>query len=173
MRPEKQLLLDEIKEKIDGSKAFVLTKYKAMNPNMASHFRNMIRGTGGSFEVVRKRILLKAAEASGVSLNYDTLEGHVGVVFADQDAVQTTKAIFQFSQQNEDVLTVLGGRFEGHLCSASDVIEISKLPSQNEMRAQFLGLLEAPMSQTLAVMEALMTSVMHCLENKSQQEESK
>ena len=33
--------------------------------------------------------------------------------------------------------------------------QISKLPGKDEMRAQFLGLLEAPMAQTLAVMEAV------------------
>ena len=54
-------------------------------------------------------------------------------------------------------------------CSASDVEQISKLPSKEEMRAQFLGTLEAPLSQTLGVIEALLTTVMHCLENKSGQ----
>ena len=41
-----------------------------------------------------------------------------------------------------------------------------KLPAKDEMRAQLLGLFEAPMSQTLSTMESLLTSVMHCLENK-------
>ena len=48
---------------------------------------------------------------------------------------------------------------------------MSKLPSKDEMRAQFLGTLEAPMAQTLAVMDALLTSVVHCLNNKVQLDE--
>jgi large subunit ribosomal protein L10 len=35
------------------------------------------------------------------------------------------------------------------------------------MRAQFLGLLEAVPAQTLGVMDALLTSVVYCLDNKS------
>ena len=54
---------------------------------------------------------------------------------------------------------------------ASDVERLSKLPSKDEMRAQFLSVLEAPMSQTLAVMEALLTSVPYCLDNKCKQED--
>ena len=50
---------------------------------------------------------------------------------------------------------------------AEDVKAISELPSQDEMRAQFVGLLEAPMTQTLSVMQALLTSIMYCLENKA------
>ncbi len=67
---------------------------------------------------------------------------------------------------------VVGGRFEGKMYTGADVEKLSNLPSKDEMRAQFLSVLEAPMSQTLAVMEALLTSVVYCLDNKSKQEEA-
>lgn len=171
MREEKQLLLDEIKEKIDQSTAMVLTSYQQLSPNMTASFRETLRKQGGTLEVVRKRVLIKAAQAAGISLNVDELEGHIAVIFTQADPVTTTKLVFQFSKDNEDVLKVLGGQFEGQLVSGKDVEIISKMPGKDEMRAQFLGLLEAPMSQTLAVVEALLSTVMHCLENKSQQGE--
>jgi large subunit ribosomal protein L10 len=167
MRQEKQLLLDEIKELIDDSSAIVFARYQRMNPNMASNFRMKIGQSGGVFEVVRKRILIKAAEAAGLKLDPEALQGHIGVIFVKEDPIQVTKTVYQFSGEHEDVLHVLAGHFEGRFCSAKDVEQISKLPSKDEMRAQFLGLLEAPMAQTLSVMEALLTSVMYCLENKS------
>lgn len=170
MRPEKQFLLDDIKDRIAGSKAIVLASYKKLTPNASATFRTNLAKTGGSLEVVKKRVLVKAAQVAGVSLDPALLQGHIAVVFAEQDPVQTTKVIYQFCQENEEVLQVIGGRFEGSVCSASDVEQISKLPSKDEMRAQFLGTLEAPLSQTLAVVEALLTSVMHCLENKSEKQ---
>ncbi|MFY7842849.1 MAG: 50S ribosomal protein L10 [Rhabdochlamydiaceae bacterium] len=171
MRKEKQLLLDEIKLKIDQSTALVLTSYKGFNPNMAADFRSKISQSGGTFEVVRKKVLIKAAEASGISLNAKELHGHIGVVFALQDPVMTTKALYDYKKNNQDVFDVLGGRFENQVCSSSDIEEISKLPSKDEMRAQLLAMLEAPMSQTLAVVEALLTSVLHCIENKVSKED--
>lgn len=170
MRQEKQLLLDEIKEQIENAGAMVFLKYQKMGPNLAHQFRNSLSSTGGSFEVVRKRVLLKAAEAAGFALDYNQLEGHIGVVFIGQDPVQVTKVIYQFAKENEDVVHVLAGRFEGNIFSASDVLQISELPTKDEMRAQFLSVLEAPLSQTLAVMEALLTGVPHCLENFIQKE---
>lgn len=167
MRQEKQLLLDDIKERIVGSKAIVLASYKRLAPNTAAKFRTNLAASGGSLEVVKKRVLVKAAQDAGVVLDPALLQGHIAVVFANQDPVQTTKVVYQFCKENEEVLDVIGGRFEGSLCSAKDVEQISKLPGKDEMRAQFLGTLEAPLSQTLAVIDALLTSVMHCLENKS------
>jgi len=169
MRPEKQLLLDEIKDKISASKALVLASYQKLEPNLAAKFRMNISKTGGSLEVVRKRILIKAAKEAGVSLDPDVLEGHIAIVFAEQDPIQTTKVIYQFCQENEEMLNVLGGQFEGKLCSAKDVELISKLPSQDEMRAQLLGLFEAPLAQMLGTVDALLTSVIFCLENKCQE----
>jgi large subunit ribosomal protein L10 len=154
MRPEKQLLLDEIKQKIDQSTALVLTRYQKMNPNQASDFRMRLAKAGGNFAVVRKRILLKAAATSGVTLDLNALEGHIGVVFAMQDPIPVTKGIYDFAKENEEMLEVLGGRFEGKECSAKDFELISKLPTQDGMRAQLLGLFEAPMALTLSVMEA-------------------
>ncbi len=168
MRQEKQLLLDDIKGRIADSKAIVLASYKRLEPNASAKFRTNLANSGGSLEVVKKRVLVKAAKDAGVELDPALLQGHIAVVFANQDPVQTTKVVYQFCKENEEVMEVIGGRFEGSLCSASDVETISKLPSKDEMRAQFLGTLEAPLSQTLAVIDALLTSVMHCLENKSQ-----
>lgn len=167
MRPEKQLLLDEIKDQIDSATMMVMLSYSKMDPNLAAKLRLSLHEIGGNLEVVRKRILLKAVEAAGFSVDLDTLTGHVGVVFTDKDPVQVTKTIYQFAKENEEVLQVLAGRFEGKLVSATDVKQIADLPSKDEMRAQLLGTFEAPLAQTLAVMEALLASVPHCLENFS------
>ena len=122
--------------------------------------------SGGGYSVVRKRILLKAAEAEGITLDQSALEGHIGVVYANEDPISTTKALYGFMKKNEDLFEVIGGQFDGQACGPDDMKAISKLPSKDEMRAELLGLFEAPMSQTLSVMQALLTSVIYCLENK-------
>lgn len=167
MRQEKTLLLQEIKDKIDTAQAIVLASYQKLDPNLASNFRMNIAKTGGSFEVVKKRMLMKAAEKAGFSLDRSNLQGHIGVIFAETDPVQTTKCVYDFTKENKDNFVVLGGRFEGKLCSEADLKIISELPSQDEMRAQLLSVFEAPMSQTLATIESLLCSVIFCLENKA------
>jgi large subunit ribosomal protein L10 len=171
MRQEKQLLLNEVKEQIEQFDSFVIMRYLGLTANKANEFRREVAKTGGGVEVMRKRMLVKAAEAAGVTLDTAELPGHIGLVYAGEDPIETTKLIFKFSQENEKKIQVIGGRFDGLLYTAADVEKLSKLPSKDEMRAQFLGLLEAPMAQTLAVMDALMTSVMHCLDNKCKLEE--
>lgn len=171
MRQEKQLLLNEIHDKIRSSNAFIVARYQKMTASTITEFRKLVAKTGGDFEVVRKRVFIKAAEECGLSLSKEDYEGHIGIVFAKDDPVQVTKTVYDFLKEN-DVLEVLGGQFDGKMIPAGDIEKLSKLPNLAEMRAQFLGLLEAPMAQTLGVMDALLTSVIHCLENKRQKEEA-
>lgn len=172
MRAEKQLLLDEIKEKIEGSKSFVALSYQNFTAAKARAFRDTIAEIGGDFEVVRKRVFIKAAESVGMQINAKTLTGHVGVVFAKSEATQIIKGAVKFGEDNEKAIALLGGYIDGALCSAEDVEAIAKLPGIQEMRAQLLATFEAPMAQTAQVLQAVLTSVLYCAEERSKQEEA-
>jgi len=156
MRDEKHLLLDEIKQKIDSSTALIVARYDRLPPNLSWEFRDQLAKSGGILEIVRKRVFLKAAEQAGIKLEESLLKGHIGVVFVQQpDAMPSAKMVFKFSGDNQNLLEVVCGQIEGKMYSASEVEMLAKLPSQDELRAQFIALLVSPMSQTLAVFDAL------------------
>lgn len=167
MKKEKQYLLDDLKSKIEASKAFIVTQYKAMSANDMGEFRKGISQVGGDFEVVSKRVFIKAAEAAyGVEFKKENLQGHIGVVIADKDYISAAKEVRNYCKNSEN-LQIVAGYIEGQLYDEASVIKLSELPNIEEMRAQFLATLEAPMAQTLGTFEALLTSIMHCLENKA------
>lgn len=170
MREEKQLLLDEVKEKIENSKGFIITRYASLTAFRAREFRDKMAEIGGEFEVVKKRVFMKAAETCGIKIDLETLSGHVGVIFAQDDTTQIAKAAVKYGEANENAIALLGGRIEGESCSAEDVEAIAKLPGLSELRAQVLGLFEAPMAQTVGALQAALTSILYCLEEKSKKE---
>lgn len=169
MRPEKELLKNEIKKKIEHFDSFVIMQYTGLSANTANDFRREVSKMGGDVEVIRKRVLLKAAEDAGLQLDLSSLPGHIGIVFLGQDPIESTKTVIKFSQERDKIIQVIGGRFDGQLYSGADVERLSTLPGKDEMRAQLLSVLEAPLSQTLAVIEALLASVPYCLDNKSKE----
>ncbi len=170
MREEKQLLLDEIREQVEHYGSFVIMRYFGLNASTAGDLRDKVAELGGNVEMVRKRVLVKAAHEAGILLDLDQLPGHIGLVFGGADPIETAKTIFDFSKSNENVLEVIGGRFDGQLYTGTEVEKLSKLPSKDEMRSQLLSVLVAPMTETLAVCQSILTAVLYCLENKSQQE---
>lgn len=157
MRKEKPLLLDEIKEKIDSSEAMIITRYEKLEPNTSWQFRDALAKKKSHFEVVRKRVFLKAAALAGKSVDESLLAGHVGVVFVNQaDAIAPAKVVIEFSESNGRIFQVLCGTVEGKMVPGAEIEMLSKLPGIDEMRATMLALFTSPMSQMLSVLEAAM-----------------
>ncbi|NGX34479.1 MAG: 50S ribosomal protein L10 [Candidatus Anoxychlamydiales bacterium] len=170
MREEKKLLLDEIKEKIDQASSVVVAKYTNITTSESWNFRNILLKNSSEMEVVKKRVFLKAFEKSGYKCTIEELDGQIAVIFIKDDPIRAIKAIFEFSEQTNK-LEVIRGEIDNKTYNKEDLLILSKLPAMDELRAQFLSLLEAPMSGTLSVMESLLTSVVFALEEKKKLEE--
>lgn len=167
MRSEKQLLLDEIRDRIKSSKGLFLVRYQGLKADGAESIRNSLRANGGEFEVVRKRVFMKAAAAAEVEVDRKVMEGHMAIVFTGPDLVQTAKTLVDFQKESGGTLEVVAAQLEGQTYSAASVEKLSKMPGIQELRAQLLGLFAAPMSQTVGVMQAMLTSMLYCLENRA------
>ena len=172
MRHEKTYLLDEIKEKVEKANAIIITKYDALSPKEAWGLREKLNKNSSELEVVKKRLLLKALESCGYKYDLSTFEGNIAAVFIQGDAMVSTKLIFEFGKSS-DKLSVIAGEIDGVSYSQDGMEELSKLPSKDELRAQFVGLLEAPMSQTLSVIDSVMSSMVTLLDEKKKLEEKK
>ncbi|MFZ0565148.1 MAG: 50S ribosomal protein L10 [Chlamydiales bacterium] len=171
MIEEKQLLLNEIAEKIEESQGFIITKYQEFDGTRAREFRNSMHEAGGEFEVVRKRIFIKAAKDKGYDFNIEALKGHVGIVFGREDMTSLAKKVVKYGEANNEAIALLGGQIEGELCTAEELVAIAKLPPIAELRASLLGVLQAAMSQTLAVFQSVLTSVIYCIEEQKKSKE--
>ncbi len=171
MRKEKLLLLDEITEMLNQhNSAFIIMQYNKVSANAMNGFRNDIAQIGGDIQVMRKRILSKAIISAGINIESVELPGHVGIVFGGTDPLETTKAVFKYSKENGNSVSVLGGRLYGNLYDAKQVETLSTLPNIDGMRSQLLSVLEAPLRETVGVMNSLLTCILFCLENKSKKE---
>lgn len=166
MKHEKQLLLNDMQEQIKKSGSFIIARYQGLTGARAHEFRRELSKNGAYFEVVRKRMLVQASKNLGVEFDPDLFPGHIGLILGAADPVGITKTILKFSDDNEKSFELVGGFIEGQKASAEDVRRMATLPGKDQMRAELLGLFEAPASQLLAVFEALLSSVVHCIDNK-------
>lgn len=170
MRHEKTLLLNEVKASVQAE-SFMIMRYTGVKANKANEIRRELGKIGGAIEIVPKRLLMKAVAEQEIVLSKSDLEGHVGVIYTDGNPFEATKVVFKISKENEKAIVVIAGKIEGRFYNAEEMEALSKLPSLSEMRAQLLSVFEAPLSQTCAVMDSIVASIVHCLENKRQKEE--
>ena len=169
MKREKQLLLEEMKEQIQQSGSFIIAQYQHLTGARAYDFRREIAKLGGYFEVVRKRMLLEAVRHVGIEFDPEQLPGHIGLILGAKDPLEATKVVMKFSDANEASFQLVGGFVEGQKASREDVQRLVTLPGKDQMRAELLGLLCAPASGVLGVMEAIMSGVVHCIDSRAKE----
>jgi large subunit ribosomal protein L10 len=167
MSVEKQVLLDEVEKKIDLKEGFILASYDKLSANAIAKMRKSLVGVGGDMFVVKKRVFAKAVALKNVIFSLEELQGHVLVALAKGNFLAVAKEVFK-AKQETNALKILGGYFEDAKCASAEVEQISTLPSLDEMRAQIIALLESPMGQTLATMEAYIDK--HSSENNNSNE---
>ncbi|HPO91505.1 MAG TPA: 50S ribosomal protein L10, partial [Victivallales bacterium] len=90
-----------------------------------------------------------------------TGEGDVGVV---------AKVLADFAKTNNKFNPKFGF-LDGAVISAADVMEISKLPSKDILRAQLLGLLQAPSRNLASILYAKLSQVVNVLNNYKEEKE--
>ncbi len=169
MRPEKQLLLDEIKDKIESSKGLLITRYKNFSASRSRSFRDLVEKSQGEFEVVKKRIFAKALEQSRFQCKPEAYEGDIAVLFAREDVNALSKVALKYGEENDGALELVGGVIDGSLLNGEEITAFAKLPGIQELRSQFVGTIACPLQDIVSIFDSLLTSVIHGIEARSQE----
>lgn len=171
MRSEKKLLLDDLVDKLQNHPSFLVADYQGLGAAATVDFRRQMRTVSGEFEVVRKRLFLKALEQVYTPFAPEELPGHIGVVFARDEPLDVIKGAFAFKRESGSKMRFLASRFQTRNLTASQTEELSKLPTPSVMRAQLLATFSAPSAQLVGVMNSLLASVPNCLEQRLNQQQ--
>ena len=130
-------------EWLKKSQAVILVEYTGAKMKDLDNIRAKIREAGGEFHVLKNTLARRAFADGGMSLPAELLEKSTAVSFAFSDPASTAKALNDATKGNEFV-KVKGGFMSGQVLNASQVKALADMPPLPVMRAQLLGVLQAP-----------------------------
>lgn len=97
-------------------------------------------------------------------------------MFVKEDAVAPAKVICGFIKKNKldenEVLTVKVGTVEGKVIGVDEVKALAALPSREELVAKMLGSMNAPISNTVNVLQGVIRNAVYVLDAIRAQKES-
>ena len=171
---KKQAIVAELKDQLTSAKGVVLTGYKGLTVAQDTELRRELREAGVSYHVVKNTMLRLAAKEAGIEGFDEHLEGTFA--FSAEDAVAPAKVICEFIKKNKldenEVLTVKVGTVEGKVIDANEVKALAALPSREELIAKALGSMNAPISNTVNVLQGIIRNAVYVLEAVRAQKES-
>ena len=164
----KQAVVAQLKEQLESAKGVVLTSYKGLTVAQDTELRRELREAGVSYHVVKNTMLRIAAKEAGIEGIEEHLEGTTAFAFSTEDAVAPAKVICGFIKKNKledaEVLTVKVGMVEGKVIGVDEVKALAALPSREELIAKLLGSMNAPISNTVNVLQGVIRNAVYVLD---------
>ncbi len=142
-KQRKEEVLAQYSDWVKKSQAVILVEYTGAKMKDLDGIRAKVRDAGGEFHIVKNTLVRRVFAESGMDLPKDYLVKSTAISFAFNDPASTAKALTDATKGNEFV-KVKGGFMTGKALSAAQVKALSDMPPLPVMRAQLLGVLQAP-----------------------------
>lgn len=145
-KKRKEEVLAQYKEWMSQSQALILMDYKGASVKDMENVRSKIREAGGEFHVVKNRLAKLAFKANDLDIPDGYLDNSTAIGFAFEDVASIAKALSEMAKEVE-AFKFKGGYMGTEVLSAEQVTALAKLPPLPVLRAQLLGVLQAPVSK--------------------------
>lgn len=142
-KQRKEEMLAQYQDWLKRSQAVILVEYTGANMKELDAIRAKIRESGGEFHVIKNTLARRAFADLGATLPAGFLGQSTAASFAFTDPAATAKALAE-ATKGSAFIKVKGGFMNGQVLDVAQVKALAELPPLPVVRAQLLGVLQAP-----------------------------
>jgi large subunit ribosomal protein L10 len=171
MRPEKASIVSDLAEKLNRSPFLLVADYQRMKVDQFGELRNRLAPAGAEVRVVKNSFLKRAMADSGMPDVGDKLTGQTAIVMGENDVAPVAKILKLFAAEFK-IAALKIGVVDKAVLSTSDVEALAELPSREVLLAKLLGLMLAPATQLVRVLNEPASAFARLLKAKADQAEA-
>ncbi|MCL2386248.1 MAG: 50S ribosomal protein L10 [Defluviitaleaceae bacterium] len=154
-RKAKQVVVDEIKEKLSRTKSVVLVDSRGLTVEQDSKLRKALRKTGGiDYKVYKNSMINFAIAGTEFEGLKDYLSGPTTVAFSYEDATAAASTISK-NLKGMPALEFKASAIEGEIYDAEATKAIADIPSREVLISRLLGSFKSPMASFARVINAI------------------
>ena len=166
MRPEKSLIVEDLREKFQSSPFLIVDDYTGMTVPHFAELRKRLRASGASLSVVKNSFVKIAAKELGMPDLGKSLAGQNAVVTGERDICAAAKVLKTFAKEFTKPI-VKGGVLDNSALDATQITALADLPPKEVLQAQLLGLLNMPATSFVRVLNEPGASLARVLQAKA------
>ena len=150
----KKALVEEIKTNIQNAKSIVLIDYRGISVAEDTALRKEFRTNNIVYKVYKNRLFKKACEELGINGFDSYLEGTTAFAFGmDEETVAPRIAKKQIKALNK--MEIKAGYCDNAVIDAKQVDVLASIPSKEQLIANLLSMLNAPVSALARAIQAI------------------
>ncbi len=144
-RPDKVAIVNATREAAEKASSIVMADFKGLNVEEITDLRRKFREQSIDYRVVKNTLARISLESLGYTELLDYLKGPTGFAFGYDDPGTPVRVILDFNKKTEKP-RIKAIWFDGQLFSGEDAKKIAELPSKDQLIANFVSGLNAPIS---------------------------
>ena len=145
-KKQKQIIIDEIREKLDGAQSAVIIDYMGTTVAEADAMRKMMREADVDYTVYKNTLMKRAVEGTDFEKLAEVMQGPSAIAISKTDATAPArilkKAIDDFKK-----MEFKAGVVEGAFYDKEGIEQIASIPSREELIAKFMGSIQSPVGK--------------------------
>jgi len=162
-KAEKIERVGELRERIEGSDALLLTEYRGLTVSDITELRRSLAEGGAGFAVVKNTLMRRAAADASIAELEALLDGPTAVAFVIGDPVAAAKKVVEAAKKFP-ALILKGGYMDGAVLSADEAKALAELESREVMLSTIAGLLKGEISRAAAMFVSAQSKFLSLLE---------
>lgn len=151
---EKQPVVKEISEHIDGAVSLVLVDARGLTVAQDTELRKKLRAEGVYYKVYKNTMMKLAFKGTEFEACDDLLNGPSAMAVSKDDAAAPARIIAEFAKDAEK-LEIKGGVVEGKFYDAAGIGEVAKIPTREVLLSRLLGSMQSPMANFARVIKQI------------------
>jgi large subunit ribosomal protein L10 len=168
--------IERVRDSFTRSVAAVLLDFRGIDVPQITELRARFRAQGIEYRVVKNTLVVKALVGTPLEGNAELekhLAGPTGIAWSFEDPSAAAKIIKAFRKEDEknEKLEVKCGVLETTILPGKRVeSELATLPGKDEIRAQLLATLLAPMQSLVRMLQAPAQNLVYAMDAKARKE---
>lgn len=151
---QKQKLVADLAEKLNGSIAGVIVDYKGITVADDTALRKELRENDIDYFVVKNTLLYRALEGTGLEDMRATLEGTTAIALSKEDHTAAARILAKFAEKNE-TFSIKTGFLEGKVIDLATIDSLAKLPTKEVLLASVCNVFQAPIAAFARAVQAI------------------
>jgi large subunit ribosomal protein L10 len=148
---EKVASVDELVGEFDRATVTVVVDYRGLTALEFDDVRRAVRAANGRCRVAKNRLTKRAITGTRYALLAPLLQGPTALIIGFDDPIAVAKATVKLAD-GLPKLEIRGAVLEGAAMPPAQVKALAELPSREVVLAQLLGLLQAPATRLVRVL---------------------
>lgn len=156
-KQKKAEILNSLIEQVKNAKSIWFASTKGVTVAEFADLRKKLREVWASYTLAKKTLIVKAVkEALDLDLNLADLEGQIGMVCSNDDAIAGLSKVNDFikATEKEQKMTWSISIFEGKLQDKAETKVIASMPSRETLLSRLVGSMKSPISSLARFFDA-------------------